>query len=80
VKASEQKERLRKKAGAYHKLFTGPNAKYVLEDLNNQFNRGCLRKSPDGSIDPNASIAAAGSREVLLYIDDMMRIADATTE
>ena len=57
---------------AYVNLFDSPNGKVVLEDLDKQFNRTTLRKV-DGVIDPNASIAAAGCREVLLYIDDMMR-------
>ena len=57
---------------AYVNLFYSPNGKVVLEDLDKQFNRTTLRKV-DGVIDPNASIAAAGCREVLLYIDEMMR-------
>ena len=57
---------------AYVNLFDSPNGKVVLEDLDKQFNRTTLRKV-DGVIDPNASIAAAGCREVLLYIDEMMR-------
>ena len=57
---------------AYINLFDSPNGKVVLEDLDKQFNRTTLRKV-DGVIDPIASIAAAGCREVLLYIDEMMR-------
>ena len=68
-----------KKAKAYHAVFSGPNAKVVLEDLMAQFGRTTLRKDNNGRIDPNASLAAAGCREVLLYIDEMVNI-DATAE
>jgi len=64
---------------AYRLLFEQPNAQMVLEDLNEKFNQNTLRKK-DGVIEPYASIAAAGCREVLLYIDWMMRNNDATTE
>lgn len=40
-------------------------------DLEDRFNRTTLKKQ-GGVIDPYASIAAAGCREVLLYIDHMM--------
>lgn len=67
----EYLELQKKRAAAYHSVFSGPNAKVVLEDLNRQFNGTTLKKVND-VIDPNASIAAAGCREVLLYIDNMV--------
>jgi hypothetical protein len=65
---------------AYAELFTGLAAEVVLKDLNSRFNGTALRKV-NGLIDANATVAAAGCREVLLYIDYMMETDnDATTE
>jgi len=50
---------------AYAELFKGPMAEIVLKDLNQRFNQTTLKRT-NGVIDPNASIAAAGCREVLL--------------
>ena len=70
----------RKLKSAYYHLFTSPEAEAVLLDLNRQFNRTTLKINA-GRIDPFDSIAAAGSREVLLYIDYMLeKESDATTE
>jgi len=70
----------RKLKTAYYRLFTSPEAEVVLLDLNHQFNRTTLRIN-SGRIDPYDSIAAAGSREVLLYIDTMLeKESNATTE
>ena len=69
----------RKLKTAYYRLFTSPEAEAVLNDLNRQFNRTTLKINA-GRIDPYDSIAAAGSREVLLYIDYMLeKESDATT-
>jgi hypothetical protein len=63
---------------AYRNLFKNPDARAVLDDLDYRFNRSTLKKV-NGVIDPHASIAAGGAREVLLYIELMMRDKDATT-
>jgi hypothetical protein len=69
-------EELNKKKAAYQSVFVGPNAEAVLTDLFERFNRTTLKKV-DNVIDPYASIAASGCREVLLYIEQMMRNEDA---
>ena len=56
---------------AYGRLFQGSDADVVLHDLNDIFN-GTTLKKVEGLIDPHACIAAAGCREVLLYIKMMM--------
>ena len=63
---------------AYHNLFVQPDAEAVMADLYQRFN-GTTLKHKDGIIDVHASIAAAGPREVLLYIEFMMRDTNATT-
>ncbi len=63
---------------AYHTLFSSPDAELVMEDLEYRFNKSTLKKV-DKVIDPNASLAAAGAREVLLYIQ-LMREHHAPTE
>lgn len=65
-------------AAAYDRVFTSPDGKKVLDDLYVRFNGTTLKKN-EGVIDPHASIAAAGCREVLLYID-LMRKHHATAE
>jgi hypothetical protein len=67
-----------KRVRAYEHVFSSPDGKAVLEDLERQFNGTTLKKDKDGKIDPHASIAAAGCREVLLYID-LMRKRHAIT-
>lgn len=79
MRIDQIKDKRRRKKSVYQKLFTGPNAEAVLKDLDEQFNRDTL-KTVNGLVDPNASIAAAGSRKVLLYIDDMLREENAITE
>jgi hypothetical protein len=64
---------------AYQRMFNSPDAEPVMADLYKHFN-GTTLKHKDGVIDPNASIAAAGCREVLLYIELMMRETHATSE
>jgi hypothetical protein len=66
-------ELLRKKLLAYKEVFSTPNGQIVLEDLKSQFDGTTLQKK-DGVIDVHASIAAAGCREVVLYIEQMMRV------
>jgi len=63
---------------AYHNLFISPDAEAVMQDLYARFN-GTTLKYKDGVIDVNASIGLAGAREVLLYIEFMMRDKNATT-
>ena len=76
MKREEAKQMVARKARAYHEVFNGPNAETVLKDLNRLFGQTTLKKE-NGVIDPYASIAAAGCREVLLYIEQM-RNYDAT--
>lgn len=76
----ELQKNIARKAKAYQQVFSGENAKIVLDDLNRHFNHSTLKKANDGHIDPHATIAAAGGREVLLYIDDQLRINDAITK
>ena len=57
---------------AFERLFSSPDGIAVLEDLDYRFNGTTLKKR-DGLIDPNATIAAAGCREVLLYIQQMRK-------
>ena len=64
---------------SYQRVFNSPDAESVMADLYLQFN-GTTLKHKDGVIDANASIAAAGCREVLLYIELMMRDKNAITK
>ena len=65
---------------AYQRLFMMPEAELVMRDLDEQFNQSTLKRQGN-TVDPYGSIAAAGSREVLLYIDYMMeKESDAVTE
>jgi hypothetical protein len=64
---------------AYQRLFNSPDAELVMKDLYQRFN-GTTLKHHERVIDPYASIAAAGCREVLLYIELMMRDKNATTK
>jgi hypothetical protein len=57
---------------AYRTVLGSPAAQPILDDLAKQFNKTSLKKV-EGVLDINASIAAAGAREVLLYIDIMMK-------
>lgn len=60
----------------YHLVFTSPDGKFILADLKKIFGGSTLRKV-DGVIDPHASMAASGSREVVDYIFNSMRKDDA---
>jgi len=64
---------------AYRTLFLSPDAQVVMADLNLKFNRTTIRKV-DGRVDPHGSMSASGAREVLLYIEFMMREKDATSD
>jgi hypothetical protein len=63
---------------AYRTLFLSPDAERVMADLYKKFN-GTTIRVVDGRMDTHASDAAAGAREVLLYIEFMMREKNATT-
>lgn len=69
---------LAEKAILYRRVFDSPDGKKLLDDLSKQFNGTTLKKAPDGTIDANASLASAGAREVVLYIE-YWRNRDATT-
>jgi hypothetical protein len=56
----------------FERVFSSPDGKTILEELEFRFNGTTLKKH-NGLIDPNASIAAAGCREVLLYINQMRK-------
>ena len=75
---SKAKKEMQRKGAAYERLFTTPDGEFVLADLKREFDASALKKNREGMIDPHASIAAAGSREVLLHID-MMRKKNAIT-
>ena len=75
-KVAEAQRIIAEKKRAYYNLLNSPDGEVILRDLDEKFNRTTLRKV-NGVIDPNASIAAAGCREVLLYIDEMMRTNNA---
>ena len=66
---SVQKE-LRALRATYHRVFTSPDGQKVMDDLDRFFNGDTLI-TQEGRLDPNATIAAAGSRKVLLYIRQM---------
>jgi hypothetical protein len=76
VRKLKAQDMVRRKIQAYQRLFASPDAELVLEDLYQKFN-GTTLKHKEGIIDVNASIAAAGCREVLLYIEQLMRVNDA---
>lgn len=61
-----------KLGGAYDRVFASPDGQAVLQDLEFHFNGTTLRKV-NGKIDPHASIAAGGCREVLLHIENMRK-------
>ena len=68
---SEIRKERRALYAVYDRFWNSPDGQIVWADLIALFNNTTLRKGKDGNIDPNASIAAAGSREVLLYIEGM---------
>jgi hypothetical protein len=70
TKLQEVQAKNAKLAGAFDRVFTSPDGQAVMADLELRFNHTTLKKH-NGVIDPNASIAAAGCREVLLYIQQM---------
>ncbi|GAG20359.1 unnamed protein product [marine sediment metagenome] len=76
VRKLKAQDMIRNKIQAYQRCFTQPDGEFVMEDLYQKFN-GTTLKHKDGVIDPYASIAAGGCREVLLYIEQLMRVNDA---
>jgi hypothetical protein len=56
----------------YTRVFNSPDGEALLDDLEMRFG-GTTLKKVNGTIDPNASIAAAGCREVLIYINLMRK-------
>lgn len=71
MKPAEIRKEFRALYATYNRFWNTPDGQIVWNDLMEVFNKTSLRKGKDGNIDPNASIAAAGSREVLLYIEGM---------
>lgn len=71
----QAREKMEKRLKAYRAVFTGPNGQAVLDDLTSQFGGTSLKKV-DGEIDVNATLAAAGAREVVLYIKQCLDLAD----
>jgi hypothetical protein len=69
------KEKYQNRINAYKRVFDSPDADTVMADLYEQFNGSAL-KANNGIVDTSASIAALGAREVLLYIERMMRTKD----
>lgn len=67
----EVRKRLLKRAAAFERVFASPDGQEVLAELNLKFNGNTLKATKEGLLDVNASISAAGSRQVLLYIQDM---------
>ena len=64
--------KLAKRASAFARVFASPDGQEILKDLEFRFNGTALKKK-DGLIDPYATVAMAGCREVLLYIDHMRK-------
>ncbi len=62
----------------YEHVLHGPDAQLIMDDLAKRFNGSTLRAT-EKVIDPYASIAAAGCREVYIYIN-AMRESHATSE
>ncbi|KKN23611.1 hypothetical protein LCGC14_0903130 [marine sediment metagenome] len=63
---------LAKKTKRFHKLFTSPIGKQVLQDLEDEFNQ-------DQIFDPNSDSVTAhnlGQRDVVIYINQMIRNKD----
>ena len=71
-------QEIAEKATLYRRVFDSPEGQKVLADLEAMFNGTTLKKAPDKTIDLNASLAAAGCREVVLYIH-YWRDRNATT-
>lgn len=68
----ELKQQALRKAAAYKRLFTSPDGKVVLKDLQFAFNQ---KLNVPG--DPFASHVRIGNYEVLQYITEIMEIEDA---
>jgi hypothetical protein len=55
----------------YQQVFDDPMFTSIIEDLEQKFGvtkRTTVRVGPDGMVDPNASMVAAGGAEVMIYI------------
>ncbi len=57
----------------YRMLLNTQPGKIIMADLETVFGETTLKTGPDGMVDINASIAASGAREVLLYIKGRMK-------
>ena len=78
--AEKNKVRKEQHLALYHRLWTSPDGRAVLADLELMFPEGTLKKTKDGITDPYSSIAAAGSREPIIYIKYLIGKADAPTD
>ena len=65
---------------AYKNLFSQPDAQPILDDLNERFNCSPLQFKFKIDDIPSRLAFAAGAREVLLHIDNMMRFKDAPSD
>ena len=72
-----QSEEYLKVRHAYANVFSTPDGKVVLDDLNEMFSSDTLM-TIEQRIDPYACIAAAGAHKAVLYIQEMMEKVDAT--
>lgn len=79
-KIAEIRKENRALYATYHRFWNTPDGQIVWNDLMEMFNADTLIKGKDGILDPNASIAAAGSRKVLLYIEGMRNRHNATLD
>lgn len=73
-------EKSRKRIETFYAVFNSPQGKLVLEELKAQFGGNTLKKTKDGAIDANACLAASGAREVIIYIEEMLRFKDVLEE
>ena len=64
------KKNFRSLKTVYDRVFASPDGQLIMADLEARFG-GTTLKKVEKVIDPHASIAAAGCREVLLYIQQM---------
>ena len=80
MKRNEAQAKLLQKARLFESVFSSPDGQKVLAALEQEFGYSTLKKDPNGRIDPHASIAAAGSREVLVYIHNLRKHTHAPAE
>jgi hypothetical protein len=60
-------DRVRQVNKAYQHLFNSPDGEVVMSDLQTYFGGDTL-KQKDGVVDPHSTVAASGSRKVLMHI------------